>query len=111
MRRDVAPTGPCARTYGRNLRSSIKRLLVKADYPPDKQPGTIKLVMEEMEQLAPRYVEERQPTSAKNDLGELNPLCPVHSHHLDAVGRCGRAIDRAGRMPSSVRRLTTRSGL
>jgi hypothetical protein len=28
---------------------------VKYDYPPDKQPGAIKLVMEQMEQLAPRY--------------------------------------------------------
>lgn len=42
-----------------NLRSSIKRLLVKYGYPPDKQPGTIKLVMEEMESMAPRYSEER----------------------------------------------------
>jgi type I restriction enzyme, R subunit len=29
-------------------------LLVKYDYPPDKQPGAIKLVMEQLEQLAPR---------------------------------------------------------
>ena len=31
------------------LRSSIKRLLVKYKYPPDKQPEAIKLVMEQME--------------------------------------------------------------
>jgi type I restriction enzyme, R subunit len=31
------------------LRSSIKRLLVKYKYPPDKQPASIKLVMEQME--------------------------------------------------------------
>ena len=39
------------------LRASIKRLLVKYKYPPDKQPGAIKLVMEQMEQLAPRFVD------------------------------------------------------
>lgn len=37
------------------LRSSIKRLLVKYKYPPDKQPGAIKTVMEQMEMMAPRY--------------------------------------------------------
>lgn len=37
------------------LRSSIKRLLVKYKYPPDKQPGAIKLVIEQMENMAPRY--------------------------------------------------------
>lgn len=37
------------------LRSSIKRLLVKYKYPPDKQPAAIKLVIEQMETMAPRY--------------------------------------------------------
>jgi type I restriction enzyme R subunit len=37
------------------LRSSIKRLLVKYKYPPDKQPEAIKLVIEQMEAMAPRY--------------------------------------------------------
>jgi type I restriction enzyme, R subunit len=37
------------------LRSSIKRLWVKYKYPPDKQPAAIKLVIEQMEALAPRY--------------------------------------------------------
>jgi len=31
-------------------------LLAKYDYPPDKQPGAIKLVMEQMESMAPRFV-------------------------------------------------------
>jgi type I restriction enzyme, R subunit len=31
------------------LRSSIKRLLVKHKYPPDRQPEAIKLVIEQME--------------------------------------------------------------
>ena len=42
------------------LRTSIKRLLVKQGYPPDKQPGAIKLVMEQMESMAPRYSERRR---------------------------------------------------
>lgn len=37
------------------LRSSIKRLLVKYRYPPDKQPEAISLVFEQMEAMAPRY--------------------------------------------------------
>ncbi|WP_166846082.1 type I restriction endonuclease subunit R [Isoptericola sp. BMS4] len=36
------------------MRSSIKRLLIKHKYPPDKQPEAIRLVMEQMELLAPR---------------------------------------------------------
>jgi type I restriction enzyme R subunit len=38
------------------LRSSIKRLLVKYKYPPDKQPEAIRLVIEQMESIAPRIV-------------------------------------------------------
>ncbi|HET9118303.1 MAG TPA: type I restriction enzyme endonuclease domain-containing protein [Pseudonocardiaceae bacterium] len=41
------------------LRSSIRRLLVKRGYPPDKQPSAIKLVLEQMESMAPRYAAER----------------------------------------------------
>lgn len=41
------------------LRSSIKRLLVKHKYPPDRQPEAITLVMEQMEALAPRYAASR----------------------------------------------------
>lgn len=37
------------------LRSSIKRLLVKNKYPPDMQPEAIKLVIEQMETMAPRF--------------------------------------------------------
>ncbi len=37
------------------LRSSIKRLLVKYKYPPDKQQEAITLVFEQMEEMAPRY--------------------------------------------------------
>lgn len=41
------------------LRSSIKWLLIKHRYPPDKQPCAIKLVLEQMESLAPRYAADR----------------------------------------------------
>ncbi len=55
MRRDVRTDWTVREDVRAKLRSSIKRLLVKYKYPPDKQPGAIKLVMEQMEQLAPRY--------------------------------------------------------
>lgn len=38
---------------------SIKRLRVKHRYPPDKQPCAIKLVLEQMEAMAPHYAAER----------------------------------------------------
>ncbi|OBA86067.1 DEAD/DEAH box helicase [Mycolicibacterium mucogenicum] len=47
------------------LRSSIKRLLVKYKYPPDKQPAAINQVIEQMEELAPQYAER-----ARNAKGE-----------------------------------------
>jgi type I restriction enzyme, R subunit len=59
MRRDVRTDWTVREDVRAKLRSSIKRLLVKYDYPPDKQPGAIKLVMEQMEQLAPHYVDSR----------------------------------------------------
>jgi len=37
------------------LRSSIKRLLVKYRYPPGKQYMAIKLAIEQMETMEPRY--------------------------------------------------------
>jgi len=59
MRRDVRTDWTVRDDVRAKLRSSIKRLLVKYGYPPDKQPGAIKLVMEQMESMAPRYAEER----------------------------------------------------
>jgi type I restriction enzyme R subunit len=61
MRRDVRTDWTVRDDVRAKLRSSIKRLLVKYGYPPDKQPGAIKLVMEQMESMAPRYAEERVP--------------------------------------------------
>lgn len=39
----------------RALRAEIKRLLRRRNYPPDKQPAAVKLVIEQMELLTPRY--------------------------------------------------------
>lgn len=56
MQRDVKTDWTVRDDVKAKLRSSIKRLLVKYDYSPDKQPGAIQLVMEQMESMAPRYV-------------------------------------------------------
>ncbi len=57
MRRDVRTDWTVRDDVRAKLRSSIKRLLVKYGYPPDKQPEAIKLVMEQMESMAPRFAE------------------------------------------------------
>jgi len=54
MRRDIKTDWTVRDDVRAKLRSSIKRLLVKYKYPPDKQPGAISLVMEQMESMAPR---------------------------------------------------------
>ena len=59
MRRDVRTDWTVRDDVRAKLRSSIKRLLVKYKYPPDKQPEAIKLVMDQMEAMAPRYAAER----------------------------------------------------
>ena len=43
------------------LRASIKRLLVLHRYPPDQQAEAIRLVIEQMESIAPRYAEGMNP--------------------------------------------------
>jgi type I restriction enzyme R subunit len=57
MRRDVKTDWMVRDDVRAKLRSSIKRLLVKHKYPPDKQPAAIRLVIEQMEALAPRYTQ------------------------------------------------------
>lgn len=56
MQRDVKTDWTVRDDVKAKLRSSIKRLLVKYDYPPDQQQGAIRLVMEQMESMAPRMV-------------------------------------------------------
>lgn len=60
MRRDTRTDWTVRDDVKAKLRSSIKRLLVKNGYPPDKQPGAIKLVIEQMEAMAPLVAEERR---------------------------------------------------
>ena len=59
MRRDVRTDWTVREDVRAKLRVSIKRLLVKYKYPPDQQPEAIRLVIEQMEALAPRYAEEQ----------------------------------------------------
>ena len=55
MRRDVKTDWTVRDDVRAKLRSQVKRLLVKHRYPPDKQPAAIKLVIEQMESMAPRF--------------------------------------------------------
>jgi type I restriction enzyme R subunit len=55
MRRDVKTDWTVRDDVRAKLRSSIKRLLVKYRYPPDKQSEAIRQVIEQMESMAPRY--------------------------------------------------------
>ncbi|WP_343708654.1 type I restriction enzyme endonuclease domain-containing protein [Mycobacterium sp.] len=57
MQRDTKTDWTVRDDVRAKLRSAIKRLLVKYRYPPDKQPEAIKLVIEQMEALAPEYAE------------------------------------------------------
>ena len=54
MRRDIKTDWTVRDDVRAKLRSSIKRLLLKHKYPPDKQPEAIRLVIEQMESMAPR---------------------------------------------------------
>jgi len=60
MRRDVRTDWTVRDDVRAKLRSSIKRLLVKYKYPPDKQPDAIKMVMDQMESMAARYADGRR---------------------------------------------------
>ncbi|MFZ1286192.1 MAG: DUF3387 domain-containing protein, partial [Candidatus Phosphoribacter sp.] len=55
MRRDIKTDWTVRDDVRAKLRSSIKRLLVRNKYPPDKQPEAIRLVIEQMESMAMRY--------------------------------------------------------
>ncbi|MFI5429380.1 DUF3387 domain-containing protein [Aeromicrobium sp. UC242_57] len=59
MRRDIKTDWTVRDDVRAKLRSSIKRLLVKYKYPPDKQPEAIRLVIEQMESMAPSFVAAR----------------------------------------------------
>lgn len=61
IRRDVRTDWTVRDGVRAKLRSSIQRLLVKYKYPLDKQPEAIKLVIDQMELMAPRYADEGRP--------------------------------------------------
>ncbi|BCN62846.1 DEAD/DEAH box helicase [Prescottella equi] len=53
MRRDASTDWTVREDVKARLRSQIKRLLTRHGYPPDRQPAAIKLVIEQMEIIAP----------------------------------------------------------
>ncbi len=55
MRRDTRTDWTRRQDVQAKLRASVKRLLRKHGYPPDKQEAATKLVLEQMEELAPKY--------------------------------------------------------
>lgn len=57
MRRDIRTDWTVREDVRAKMRTTIKRLLLKYGYPPDKQADAIKVVMDQMEALAPRYAE------------------------------------------------------
>ncbi|MGA8257508.1 MAG: type I restriction enzyme endonuclease domain-containing protein [Nocardioides sp.] len=58
MRRDIKLDWTVRDDVKAKLRSSIKRLLVKYKYPLDKQLEAIRLVIEQMESLAPSMLQQ-----------------------------------------------------
>ncbi|MFI7190187.1 type I restriction endonuclease subunit R [Nocardia nova] len=60
MKRDVKTDWTVRDDVRAKLRSTIKRLLRKYGYPPDKQPAAIRQVIDQMEVLAPKYVEDKR---------------------------------------------------
>lgn len=64
MRRDIKTDWTVRDDVRAKLRSSIKRLLIKNKYPPDKQPAAIRQVIDQMEALAPKYAEQRRAGAA-----------------------------------------------
>jgi type I restriction enzyme R subunit len=72
MRRDTKTDWTVRDDVRAKLRSSIKRLLVKYRYPPDKRPEAIKLVIEQMEALAPQYAERAGRSSRTCGIGWSN---------------------------------------
>ena len=59
MQRDVKTDWTVRDDVRAKLRSSIKRLLVLQRYPPDRQLEAIRLVIDQMEAMAPRYAERK----------------------------------------------------
>ena len=60
LRKDVRTDWTVRDDVRAKLRRSIKRLLRKYNYPPDKQPEALARVIEQMEKFAPRYAEDSE---------------------------------------------------
>ncbi|WP_276698959.1 type I restriction endonuclease subunit R [Propionibacterium acidifaciens] len=58
MRRDTRTDWTRRPDVQAKLRASVRRLLRRHHYPPDKQSSAVELVIEQMETLAPGYAEE-----------------------------------------------------
>jgi type I restriction enzyme R subunit len=58
MRRDIRTDWTVREDVRAKMRTTIKRLLIRYGYPPDQQASAIKLVMEQMEAMAPRFAQE-----------------------------------------------------
>ncbi|MBP2453006.1 type I restriction endonuclease subunit R [Mycolicibacterium lutetiense] len=69
MQRDTKTDWTVRDDVRAKLRSSIKRLLVRYKYPPDKQLAAIKQVIDQMEALAPQYADaaRRRTSGGEND--------------------------------------------
>lgn len=76
MRRDVRTDWTVRDDVRAKMRSSIKRLLVKNGYSPDKQPGAFKQVMQQVEAMAPRYDEERTVAAVGESMVRRQQSCP-----------------------------------
>lgn len=55
MQRDIKTDWTSRADVRAKLRSSIKRLLILNKYPPDQQKAAIRLVIEQMGAMAPRW--------------------------------------------------------
>ncbi len=58
MRRDVRTDWTVRDDVRAKLRTTLKRVLRKYGYPPDRQPEAVKRVMDQMESMAPRFALE-----------------------------------------------------
>lgn len=59
MRRDVRTDWTVRDDVRAKLRTTLKRVLRKHGYPPDRQPEAVKRVMDQMEAMAPRFAQEQ----------------------------------------------------
>ncbi|RBO90900.1 type I restriction enzyme endonuclease domain-containing protein [Nocardia puris] len=75
MRREVKTDWTVRDDVRVKLRFSENRLLIKHKYPPDNQPQAIRLVIEQMDALAPHFV----ASGGDEDALECSsgPSCPI----------------------------------